>query len=211
MDCPVFIWRYTMEEEVKTTGWAGGLNRPYKGLVPASALRALKTWQSRLCYRHAALIGRLLFVALFCRLTRKRVYELLHTDLVCYLVFAQLVLDVFLNCSFITPHSIDKIPSAPEMSVPIFVFQICKSIKNHQCTFPFSYSHESWYRHLRRYWHQHVNMIYARLRLQYLHIISLANGSEYFSNFCFLSSINNLSTVFRCYYYVILTSPFRVC
>ena len=33
------------------------LSRPYKGLVPASAPRALKTWQSRLCYRHAALIG----------------------------------------------------------------------------------------------------------------------------------------------------------
>ena len=46
------------------------MNRPYKGLVPASALRALKTWQSRLCYRHAALIGRLLLVRENHRLSR---------------------------------------------------------------------------------------------------------------------------------------------
>ena len=37
--------------QVKTTGFAGGLIRPCKGLSPASANRALKIWQSRLYYR----------------------------------------------------------------------------------------------------------------------------------------------------------------
>ena len=37
--------------QVKTTGEAGGLIRPCKGLSPASANRALKIWQSRLYYR----------------------------------------------------------------------------------------------------------------------------------------------------------------
>ena len=32
--------------EVKTTGKAGGLIGPYKGLIPASANRALMIWQS---------------------------------------------------------------------------------------------------------------------------------------------------------------------
>ena len=37
--------------QVKTTGEAGGLIRPCKGLSPASANRALKIWQSHLYYR----------------------------------------------------------------------------------------------------------------------------------------------------------------
>ena len=36
--------------EVKTTGEAGGLIRPCKGLLPASANRAPKIWQSHLYY-----------------------------------------------------------------------------------------------------------------------------------------------------------------
>ena len=39
------------ESKVKTTGEAGGLIRPCKGLLPASATRALKIWQSHLYYR----------------------------------------------------------------------------------------------------------------------------------------------------------------
>lgn len=37
--------------QVKTTGEAGGLIRPCKGLSPAGANRALKIWQSHLYYR----------------------------------------------------------------------------------------------------------------------------------------------------------------
>lgn len=40
-----------IEQEVKTTGEAGGLIRPCKGLLPASANRAPKIWQSHLYYR----------------------------------------------------------------------------------------------------------------------------------------------------------------
>ena len=39
------------DHPVKTTGEAGGLIRPCKGLLPASANRALKIWQSHLYYR----------------------------------------------------------------------------------------------------------------------------------------------------------------
>ena len=67
--------------------------------------------------------------------TRKRVYEFLDAYLVGYLVLLQLVLDVSLNCFFVPPYCVYKIPSGLEMSVSILVLEICVSVEYHQAAF----------------------------------------------------------------------------
>ena len=67
--------------------------------------------------------------------TRKRVYEFLDTYLVGYLVLLQLVLDVSLNCFFVSPYCVYEIPSGPEMSVSILLLKICVSVEYHQAAF----------------------------------------------------------------------------
>ena len=67
--------------QVKTTGEAGGLHRPYKGIIQRR-LKALElVRQSQLDYWLPPPGGGLLFAFVYWR-TRKRVNELLHTDLV---------------------------------------------------------------------------------------------------------------------------------
>ena len=51
--------------------------------------------------------------------TRKRVYELLQTHLVCYLIFCQLAFDVLLNLLLIPPNCVYIIPSYPKMPISI--------------------------------------------------------------------------------------------
>jgi len=60
--------------------------------------------------------------ALFCRLTRKRVDVFFHTYLFDHLILFYLILYILLYCSFVSPYCIYKIPSTPEVSIPIFVF-----------------------------------------------------------------------------------------
>ncbi len=60
--------------------------------------------------------------AFFFRLTRKRVNVFFHTDLFAYLIFCQLILYVFLDCSFISSNCIYKISSTPEMTISILIF-----------------------------------------------------------------------------------------
>ena len=75
------IRRSRKDVEVKTTGIAGGLHKPYKGILQRR-LKALETVrQSQSDYWLPPSGGGLLF-ALDYWLTRKRVGKLLHTDLV---------------------------------------------------------------------------------------------------------------------------------
>ena len=72
-----------------TTGVAGGLIRPYKGLVLAKRLKTHRIVRQPLIFYGQPLKGLLvrlipmgLFLAIFHRLTRERVYELFQAQLV---------------------------------------------------------------------------------------------------------------------------------
>ena len=63
----------------------------------------------------------LLLFALSYWLTRKRVCIFLYADLICHHIFLQLVLYILVYCLFISSYCVYIIPSAPEMTVPIFI------------------------------------------------------------------------------------------
>ena len=75
--------RYT----IRTTGLAGGLFKPYKGLLPALESKdSLKRFASRNIIYSLSPKGLYLFVT-FYRLTRKRVYILLQRHLIIFNIF----------------------------------------------------------------------------------------------------------------------------
>ena len=66
-----------------------------------------------------------------CSATRKRVNKLLDAHLVGYLIFLELVLDIFLYLLFISADRIHIVPSGSEMSVAILVLEIGVPIEYH--------------------------------------------------------------------------------
>ena len=74
------------EDKVKTTGVAGGLHRPYKGLGQPR-LKALERFANRISITGCPLPGAAFLLALAYWLTRKRVGKLFETDLVRGYVF----------------------------------------------------------------------------------------------------------------------------
>ena len=73
--------------KIRTTGLAGGLFKPYKGLLPALESKdSLKRFASRNIIYSLSPKGLYLFVT-FYRLTRKRVYILLQRHLIIFKIF----------------------------------------------------------------------------------------------------------------------------
>lgn len=64
-------------------------------------------------------------------LTRKRVYILLNIHFVCHYIFCYLVFYILLYFLCVFPYCIYKISSAPKMSIPILILQICMSVEYH--------------------------------------------------------------------------------
>ena len=123
--------------QIRTTGLAGGLLTPYKGSLPALESKDSSNWSaSRNIIYSLSPFGLFLFVC-FYWLSRKRVYILLECHLVIFPVFLQLILDILLYLFRIFPYRIYIISSAPEMSVPKSILQICVPFKYHERTFPF--------------------------------------------------------------------------
>ena len=142
------IRHLNMALQVMTTGVAGGLIRPYKGLVLAKRLKTRRTVRQPLIFYGQPLKGLLLrlipsglLFALFYWLARERVCELFHTQLVLRYIFLQLFPDVLLYRLFVAPYCIHIIPATPEMPIPIFILQIRMPIEYHQATLPFQVSH----------------------------------------------------------------------
>ena len=73
-----------------------------------------------------------LFFCLLILATRERVHVFFQTDLICCVIFFQLVSDILCYDSLVFPNRIYIISSAPKMSVSVFVFQICVPIKYHE-------------------------------------------------------------------------------
>ena len=69
--------------------------------------------------------------------TLKRVYKFFHCNLILDLIFVQLVLDILRYCFCVLSGRVYIIASAPKLSIPIFVLQICMSFIDNQSTFPF--------------------------------------------------------------------------
>lgn len=71
------------------------------------------------------------------------------------------MLYVILYLRRVLTHRIDVIPSAPELPVPVFEFQITKLLVKHQTAFPFQIYHKAGYAHFGRALHKHMDMIYT--------------------------------------------------
>ena len=75
-----------------------------------------------------------------------------------------------------------KYPSAPEISVPVFVLQIRVPVENHQRAFALERSHELCYTHVRWNTHQKMNVIRVCLSLDDLYFQLFAQLLDAFDN-----------------------------
>lgn len=61
-----------------------------------------------------------------------------HTNLFCYLVFLNLILNIFYNCSFISCYCINIISSAQKCLFPYLYLKLTNILKIFRLLFPFS-------------------------------------------------------------------------
>lgn len=61
----------------------------------------------------------------------ERIYVFLHTYLIINYIFLQLCTYVFFYLFCILPHCINIIATTSKVTIPIFIFEICKFVKNH--------------------------------------------------------------------------------
>ena len=120
-------WVFEVSKSLVTTfwqmHWAGGLHRPYKGLIQPR-LKAHERFANRKFITGCPPSGGGSLSAFGYRLTRKRVFEFLETHLVARDVLLKQVAYIFLYRLFVTPHCIYIVPPAPEVPVTILVLQI---------------------------------------------------------------------------------------
>ena len=148
---------------VKTTGSAGGLFQPYKGMIPACPSRGFEFGSPVAPHPRTtaqAVSGLLLLTAI---LSRERIKQLRMCQFVFCQIFHQLVSDILSNHFFITAYSINKVAATPKMTVAILVFQLCMTVKDHQRTFTLQITYKLRYTQIRGNTHQHMNMIWTQL------------------------------------------------
>ena len=107
--------------KVRTTGEAGGLHWPYKGLIQLR-LKTHERFANRKVITGCPLPGAANYLPLVTGFTRKRVCKFFHTYLITCYVFLKLVPYIFPYRLFVTPHCIHIVSSAPEMPISILVF-----------------------------------------------------------------------------------------
>lgn len=88
---------------------------------------------------------------------------------------------IYFYCASIRSRRIDVVTSTLEMPIPIFVLQVCMTIKDHQGTFPFQISHKLRHTQVRWNTYQHMNGIRASLGLQYFYFFQIAKLTQNFS------------------------------
>ena len=137
-----------------TTGLAGGLTKPCKGILPAALTRiedpptaplSLAAPKGAVFYALFYQLRPLMvvfFLVPIYRLTRKRVNQLFHRQLFILFVFSQLIANIFFNRPFISSYRIYIISSCPEMPIPVLVFEIRVPIEYHQTALPFEIPHD---------------------------------------------------------------------
>lgn len=142
--------------------------------------------------------------------TCKRVSEFLQRNLVACIILFQLVSDIFPYHFFVLSNCVHIVPSAPEISTPIFVFLICVSVKYHQCAFALERPHKLCYTYIWWNTHQHMDMIRARLCFYdfYLHLFT--QFPLYYPYISLYLSVYHFPSVLRCKHHMILTSITRM-
>jgi hypothetical protein len=128
-----------LHDKIITTGTAGGLKIPFKGANTGST-HVPDGLPTAPLLRATAKAVRLF--AFFYRLTRKRVDVFEYTDLIIRYILLHLLLDILLYLLRILSYGIDIVSSAPEVPIPIFIFQMCVLIEYHQRAFPFQISYK---------------------------------------------------------------------
>ena len=166
--------------------------RDYRGVFVYNQYHALNAWYAQALQGHITglrlktlrigfqpqhILGlplkRRSFFRLFFLATRKRVVILFHAYLVAHDIFLQLIPHIFRYFSFVPSYRIHVIAPAPEMSVSVLVFQVCVSVKDHQCALSFQISHELCYAYIRRYLHKHMYVIRACIRFKYFYFLCI--------------------------------------
>ena len=136
----------------------------------------------------------------------KRVAEI-QRQLISRFIFFQLMRYVLLDLLCILSNRVYIVSTAPELSVPILVLLVSPFLLYHQAAFPFQISHELRNTVLRRYFNQHVYMVWAYFCFQYGHSLPLAQCSQYRSYLLSFFSVEHFSSILRCEYNVVLTIP----
>lgn len=117
------------------------------------------------------------------------------------------MLYVILYLRRVLTHRIDVVPSAPELPVPVFEFQITKLLVKHQTAFPFQISHKPGYAHFGRDLHKHMDMICTALSFKNPYAFPLTQLSQNTACCSTHLSVEHLSSVFWRKNYVIFTVP----
>ena len=120
---------------------------------------------------------------------RKRIGEFLDVDLVYYLVFLQLVLDVLLYFLFVSPYRINIVFSCPKMPVSVLVFQIRMPVEYHQAVLPFEMPHGLCCTVFQRDTPQHMNVVWTRLCFYDFHALLFAQLSKYCKKYSILNMV----------------------
>ena len=139
--------------------------------------------------------------------TRKRVHELLKTQLIGNLVLLQLIFNVLLDFLFVFSYRIHEVSPGPEMPIAILVLQICMSVENHKTAFSFEISHDVGNAVLRWKTYQHMDMVRAGLRFNDFNTFLFAQLAQYLTYILFDLTVNYHSPIFRCKHHMVLTSP----
>lgn len=108
------------------------------------------------------------------------------------------------------PLSIDVAPSAPELPVPVFEFQIPKLLVKHPTAFPFQISHKAGYAHFGRALHKHMDMICAAYSFHNPYTFPLTQLSQNTAYCSTPLSVEYLSSVYWRKNDVIFTVPLGV-
>ena len=119
----------------------------------------------------------------------------LRLILIIHNIFLQLILNVLFDCPFVLSNCVHIIPSAPIMSVPVFVLQLGMSVEYHQTAFTFQVSHVLCHSHVRWYCYEHMDVIWATFRFYDFYSPSFTQLSKNFSYICLEFPIYLLSSM----------------
>ena len=109
-----------IHRKFKTTSELVVCTYPKRVLLPAHPSTGIEIWQ-RITISGSRYVAAVFF-ALFILYTRKRVYVLAHTYLVLHTIFIQLLLDIFLDYSFIPSYRINIVSATPKTSRSVLIF-----------------------------------------------------------------------------------------
>jgi len=129
-------------------------------------------------------------------------------QLVSQFVFVKLMFDILRNSAGVLPCRIYIISFAPKLSVAVFILELTELLIDHCCAFPLQIPHETRYRHLGWYLHQHMHMIRAYFCFDYIDPFPLAKLPQYLTYRYLLFAIKYFPTVFRCKHYMVFAIPF---